>query len=160
VPDCSERRPVKDLRRVDPSDPPSIYVLAGTNGGGKSSIGGEMFLDRGVELFNPDEVAKQLRSVNPSLSSETANAAAWQAGARILRRAISERLNFAFETTLGGHTITTLLEAAAHSGIHVHIWYVGLRSPELHIQRVRARVAKAVTISRKQKLASAMIRVD
>ena len=71
-----------------------------------------------------------------------ANAAAWQQGRRLLERAIAERLDFAFETTLGGNTIAALLEKALASGIEVRVWYVGLRSPELHIARVRARVAK------------------
>jgi hypothetical protein len=34
-----------------------------------------------------------------------------------------------------------LLERAASAGIAVRIWYVGLRDPQLHIARVRARVA-------------------
>jgi predicted ABC-type ATPase len=38
--------------------------------------------------------------------------------------------------------MTTLLERAASSGIEVRIWYVGLSSQELHIARVRARVAR------------------
>jgi predicted ABC-type ATPase len=143
VPDSAGRRTAKrNLRHSGSSDAPSIYVLAGTNGGGKSSIGGEVFLERGIEPFNPDEIAKRFRALNPAFSIERANVAAWQEGVRLLSRAITERLNFAFETTLGGRTITTLLERAAFTGIQVHIWYIGLRSPELHIQRVRARVAK------------------
>jgi len=60
----------------------------------------------------------------------------------LLERAIAEQLDFAFETTLGGNTITHLLEQALDAGMEVRIWYVGLSSPELHIARVRARVAK------------------
>jgi predicted ABC-type ATPase len=32
---------------------PRIYVLAGTNGAGKSSIAGAMLIEEGVEYFNP-----------------------------------------------------------------------------------------------------------
>ena len=35
-----------------------------------------------------------------------------------------------------------LLAAAAQEGIEVHVWYAGLASPELHIERVRARVRR------------------
>ena len=49
---------------------------------------------------------------------------------------------FAFETTLGGKTITALLERALGAGGEVRIWYVGLSTPELHLARVRARVAR------------------
>jgi predicted ABC-type ATPase len=59
-----------------------------------------------------------------------------------LRQAIGERLDFAFETTLGGNTIPRLLAEAAAQGIGVYVWYAGLSSPELHIQRVRSRVRR------------------
>lgn len=121
---------------------PRIYVLAGTNGAGKSSIAGAMLLRRRVEYFNPDEAARRILAGNPGISQTQANGAAWHEGRRLLERAIAERLDFAFETTLGGRTITGLLERAAAQGIEVRVWYVGLSSPALHIARVRARVAK------------------
>ena len=49
------KRPTK--RNAGLSGAPSIFVIAGTNGAGKSSIAGEMFLEHGVESFNPDEAA-------------------------------------------------------------------------------------------------------
>jgi predicted ABC-type ATPase len=119
-----------------------IYVLAGTNGAGKSSIGGEMFLERGVQYFNPDDASRRIQSVNPHISISEANIEAWNQGRRLLERSIAERIDFAFETTLGGKTITSLLARAHSEGIEVRIWYVGLNSPELHIARVRSRVAQ------------------
>ena len=121
---------------------PRIYVLAGTNGAGKSSIAGAMLLRQRVEYFNPDEAARRIRAANPGISQTQANGAAWHEGKRLLERAIAERLDFAFETTLGGRTITALLERAVARGFEVRIWYVGLNGPELHIARVRARVVK------------------
>jgi predicted ABC-type ATPase len=121
---------------------PRIYVVAGTNGAGKSSIAGAMLLRQRVEYFNPDEAARRILAANPGISQTQANGAAWHEGKRLLERAIAERLDFAFETTLGGRTITALLERAASRGFEVRIWYVGLDGPELHIARVRARVAK------------------
>ena len=38
--------------------------------------------------------------------------------------------------------MTRLLIEAAHAGIRVRVWYVGLASAELHVQRVRARVRR------------------
>jgi hypothetical protein len=38
--------------------------------------------------------------------------------------------------------MTRLLLQAANQGQAIRIWYVGLASPELHIQRVRERVAR------------------
>jgi len=93
----------------------TITVLAGTNGAGKSSIAGEYLRQNGAPHFNPDAVA---------------------------REAIRLRKDFIFETTLGGNTVTATLEEALDAGLEVRIWYVGLMSPELHIARVQARVAK------------------
>ncbi len=121
---------------------PCIRVLAGTNGAGKSSIGGAIIVRKGEGFFNPDEATKQILMRNPAITLEQANSAAWHEGKRLLERAINERANFAFETTLGGHTIVALLENALLTGLEVRIWYVGLSTPELHIDRVRARVAK------------------
>lgn len=101
-----------------------------------------MFLARGTEYFNPDEAAARIHSANPAIGQAEANSVAWHQGKRLLERAIAERLNFAFETTLGGRTIAALLDSALSSGVEVRIWYVGLSSPELHIARVRARVMK------------------
>jgi predicted ABC-type ATPase len=116
--------------------------LAGTNGAGKSSIAGAMFLAQGAEYFNPDEAAILILSANPEIAQAEANSLAWHEGKRLLERAIAERLNFAFETTLGGRMIAALLHSALSAGIEVRIWYMGLQSAELHIERVRARVTK------------------
>jgi predicted ABC-type ATPase len=119
---------------------PRIYVLAGVNGAGKSSIAGAAFRQEGGEYYNPDEAARRLMEADPTRSQTDANAAAWREGVRLLERAIEERLDFAFETTLGANTIPRLLAHAASQGIEIYVWYAGLSSPELHIERVRARV--------------------
>jgi predicted ABC-type ATPase len=119
---------------------PCIYVLAGTNGAGKSSIIGEMFVAQGVEYFNPDSAAKRIIAANLGISLSDANSTARYEGKRLLERAIHERQDFVFETTLGGNTITSLLERALFEEIEVRVWYVGLNSAELHVARVRSRV--------------------
>lgn len=124
----------------DASRTPCIYVLAGVNGAGKSSIAGAMFRQQGVKPFDPDEATRLILWNNPSLTQEEANSLAWHQGRQLLEKAIAEKLDFVFETTLGGTTITNLLESALSSGIEVRVWYVGLESVELHIARVRSRV--------------------
>ena len=119
-----------------------IYVIAGVNGSGKSSIGGAAFRENGGEYYNPDEVARKLMAANPTLTQVDANSAAWHQGVKLLKRAIAERKDFAFETTLGANTIPRLLAQAASQGIEIYIWYVGLSSAELHIERVQARVRR------------------
>jgi hypothetical protein len=81
----------------------------------------------------------------PDLPAAQANALAWNRGRAALERAIARHGNFAFETTLGGDTITLLLERAAQAGLAVRMWFVGLQSadegrgprpePVLHVVR-------------------------
>jgi predicted ABC-type ATPase len=96
----------------------------------------------GAEYFDPDAAARRIRARRPGLGETEASALAWQIGRRLLERAIATRATFAFETTLGGNTIPGLLGRAAAEGLQVRVWYVGLASPELHLARVRARVAR------------------
>jgi predicted ABC-type ATPase len=128
--------------RDDQDFRPSIFVLAGTNGAGKSSVAGATFRRAGADYFNPDELTRRLLLAQPGLTLEQANIIAWNEGKHLLLCAIEDKLDLAFETTLGGNTIPALLERAAESGLEVRIWYVGLATAELHIARVRSRVAK------------------
>jgi predicted ABC-type ATPase len=120
---------------------PSITVLAGTNGAGKSSIGGARLEAARTPFYNPDVETQRLIAANPGMTLDEANAAAWRIGKERLEAAIAERHSFNFETTLGGTTIARLLAKAHADGLRVRVWYCGLSDPELHIARVRARVS-------------------
>lgn len=119
----------------------AIYVLAGVNGAGKSSLGGAALQASGAEFFNPDVAAARLREQQPALSASQANGLAWTLGRRGLERALAEGLSYAFETTLGGNSIARLLVDGARGGAEIHIWFAGLATPELHLRRIAARVA-------------------
>ena len=110
------------------------------NGAGKSSIGGAMLRACGADYFNPDEAAREIRGANPALAQREANGLAWGKGRDLLRRAIDERKDFVFESTLGAHTIPAMLAEAANAGGAVHVWFVGLDGVDRHLARVRARV--------------------
>ena len=84
-----------------------------------------MLIEQGIEYFNPDEAAARIRAANPSISQDEAQSAAWYEGKRLLERSIAERLDYAFETTLGGNTIPALLEKALSVGIEVRILVCG-----------------------------------
>ena len=118
---------------------PVLYVLAGVNGAGKSSIGGHLLERDGLTWFNPDTFAREVRAAT-GCDQETANAQAWQEGMRRFDEAVANGLNYAFETTLGGKTVTAEIQEATKTH-DVLIWFCGLSSPELHIARVEARVA-------------------
>jgi predicted ABC-type ATPase len=118
---------------------PVLYVLAGVNGAGKSSIGGHLLESNGLTWFNPDTLARELKAAT-GCDQQTANAHAWQESMRRLEGAIAKGLNHAFETTLGGKSVTAMILEATKTH-DVLIWFCGLSSPELHIARVEARVA-------------------
>ncbi len=118
---------------------PVLFVLAGVNGAGKSSIGGHLLKQAGHAWFNPDDYARQLIEA-VGFDQAQANAAAWEEGVRRLDVAIANRDTYAFETTLGGTTIPARIFAASTTH-DVLIWYCGLSSVDLHLARVQARVA-------------------
>jgi predicted ABC-type ATPase len=121
---------------------PTLTILAGVNGAGKSSVGGQALRDSGAAYFNPDEHARLLRAKQPTLPQEKANARSWAYGKSKLEEAIATEADFTFESTLGGKTITNLLIQAAQKTHQVDIWFVGLDSVERHLNRVAQRVAK------------------
>lgn len=121
-------------------DRPVLYVLAGVNGAGKSSIGGHVLTQAGLAWYNPDDFARALVA-DYGIAQERANIEAWQESVRRLREALSQRRSFAFETTLGGQSITQYLLQACETH-DVMIWYCGLREPQLHLDRIRLRVQK------------------
>jgi Uncharacterized protein conserved in bacteria len=89
----------------------------------------------------PDTIAQQIRDLHPDISLTLANAHAWQIGKSLLKQAMAGGQDYRFETTLGGRTITQLLEKAARSGHRLQVWFCGLASADLHLHRVRSRVA-------------------
>lgn len=117
-----------------------IVVAAGTNGAGKSSIAQPYIEANGFPYFNPDHYARKL--VDLGVRADEANVRAWQVGHGRLREAADRDESFAFETTLGGHSISFELMRALALGRAVTMFYVGLASPELHLRRVAARVAR------------------
>jgi predicted ABC-type ATPase len=54
--------------------------------------------------------------------------------------ALAKGLNYAFETTLGGKTVAAKILQATKTH-DVLIWFCGLSSRELHVARVKARIA-------------------
>ena len=103
-----------------------ISVLAGVNGAGKSSIGGAAIRSAGQDWYNPDELARVMQAKFPDRSLQQINSAVWHEGRHRLEKTIRDKTDFAFETTLGGSTITNTLLDAIAAGVSVNVWYCGL----------------------------------
>ncbi len=121
-----------------PSKRPVCIVIAGPNGAGKTTFAREFLpKDAGVVHFvNADLIASGLSPLRPEL-------AALAAGRLLLReldRLARARLDFAFESTLSGLVYLGRLKRWKAAGYRIEIVYLRLRSPQLALRRIDARV--------------------
>jgi predicted ABC-type ATPase len=114
-----------------------LWLLAGPNGSGKSTYAtyAPNLSSLVEEIVRPDELASEL---SPAAPDTVAVKAARLAIGRI-RSLLEKRRSFAVETTLSGHFHLEIAERARSEGWKVGVVYIGLRSPELAIERVRLR---------------------
>lgn len=117
---------------------PRLYIISGCNGAGKTtasySLLPEMLDCR--EFVNSDEFAKGLSPFDPSK-------AAIQASKYMImkfRYLLKKQEDFAVETTLATRTLLKSVKLAQDAGYTVTLIYFWLNSPELAVERVRARV--------------------
>ncbi len=121
-----------------PSSKPTIYLIAGCNGAGKTTFAKE-FLPHEVKclrFYNADEIARGLSPLDPA-------AGAFRAGRLLLtevRSSIARRETFALESTLSGKTYVRIFESALAHGFDLELHYLWLAKPEQAITRVRRRV--------------------
>ena len=121
-----------------PAAKPTIYIIAGCNGAGKTTFAKE-FLPHEVKclrFYNADEIARGLSPLEPS-------AGAIKAGRLLLsevRESIDRHETFAVESTLSGKTYVRIFERALSLGFELELHYLWLSNVEQAIARVRRRV--------------------
>jgi len=111
-------------------------IFAGVNGAGKSTFYKALNRDYGVRI-NLDEIIKVQFNHdwnNPKVQMESARIAV-----KLLRDCLNGDTSFNQETTLAGRTVISNIKLAKANGFKVHLFYVGLRSVELSIERVAVR---------------------
>lgn len=118
---------------------PQLYVISGCNGAGKTTASYALLPEMlGCSQFvNSDEFAKSLSPFSP-------DAASIQAGKLMLLKMnylFRRHEDFAIETTLATRSLKRMIDRAHEQGYTVTILYFWLNSPELAVERVRARVA-------------------
>jgi predicted ABC-type ATPase len=112
---------------------PTLLILGGANGAGKSTTAAVIIPD-GVPFLNADEIAKQL----PEEAGKHV-----QAGRQLLNvweTLIAERTSFAVEATLSNRTMARRIQDAQAAGYSVHLIYLWLPTADLAVQRVAERV--------------------
>lgn len=111
-------------------------IIAGTNGAGKTTL-----YETDPELFqiprvNVDEIVREFGSWR--------NFSDVMKAGRIALKRINDffdnRISFNQETTLCGHLIRKNVKRAKELGYEVVVYYIGLDSAELAVERVRQRV--------------------
>jgi predicted ABC-type ATPase len=117
--------------------PKRALIIAGPNGAGKTTFAREFLpQEAGVLAFvNADLIAAGL-----SLDPERASVQAGRIMVQTIRSHVARGDDFAFETTLAGRRYARAIPAWQASGYRVGLVFISLRSPEIAVARVAARV--------------------
>lgn len=120
------------------TETPHVIVVAGPNGAGKSTAAPHLLRDTlaVTEFVNADTIAAGLSAFRPELVAVAAGRIMLQR----MHQLAADRQNFAFETTLASRSYAAWLTRLRNDGYHVHLLFLWLRSPELALERVAARV--------------------
>jgi len=121
-----------------PAQQPTIYLIAGCNGAGKTTFAKE-FLPKEVKclrFLNADEIARGLSPLKPSAGAVRA---AWLLLTHV-DESLHHRETFALESTLSGKTYIRLFKRARKLGYELELHYLWLSSPSQAVARVRQRV--------------------
>jgi predicted ABC-type ATPase len=117
---------------------PEIYVIAGANGSGKSTISKSIVKQINIPIIDPDAIAREIDPIKPEK-------AAVQAGRTAIERTqkyIDKSLSFGVETTLSGRNYLKLMKSLKEVGWAINLIYIGIDNPETNIRRVRERVER------------------
>ena len=121
-----------------PKQQPRCVLIAGPNGAGKTTFARRYLPeDAGVVHFvNADLIASGPSPLKPELAA----IAAARMVLREIDRLAAERTDFAFETTFSGLTYVRRLQAWKQAGYRIEMVYLRLRSVQLALRRIAARV--------------------
>ncbi len=117
---------------------PRLYIISGCNGAGKTTASYSLLpemLDC-KEFVNSDEFAKGLSPFDPSKASIQASRYMLMK----IRYLFQRQKDFAVETTLATRTLLKMAKKAQEAGYTITLLYFWLNSPDLAVERVKARV--------------------
>jgi predicted ABC-type ATPase len=117
---------------------PTIYILAGPNGVGKTTYADRYLPDviKELEFVNADLIA---RGISPFAPEKAAMEAGRIALARI-RHLIESGTSFTWETTMSGRTAVRWLQSAKDAGCTIKCYFLWVRKVDTTLERIRQRV--------------------
>ena len=104
---------------------PTLTVIAGPNGGGKSTLTAAVNFEGRANLIDPDEIAHR----SSSSYSLRADAAAAREALIRCRDYLANKTSFAFETTLAGKGAIGRMRNAKSAGFRVSCYMLHLVVP-------------------------------
>jgi predicted ABC-type ATPase len=129
---------------ANPPEQPTLWIIAGANGSGKSSAYDRMSIDApagSVWIINPDLLSARIRD-HEGRDEHEANIAAVQRIEQWLKASVMAHQSVGVETVLSTAKYRRLVRLAKRQGFRVRMIYVVLRTAELNVERVKLRVAK------------------
>ncbi len=115
---------------------PTLSLIAGPNGSGKSTLTWMVWFEGNEHIIDADAIAKRIDPLRPA----TAAISAAREAILLCRNLLADMQSFTLETTLAGNGALATLREAKSRGYRTYVCFVALRTPELHIERVRSRV--------------------
>lgn len=123
---------------------PNLWIFAGPNGSGKSTFYTKTQIIEGdapLWIINPDVLTSDI-ATRERMVWLSANAKALDRIMVWLDASIEMYKSIGFETVLSSDKYLPLIDRALERGYELRLIYVALRTPQLHIDRVRKRVSE------------------
>ncbi len=131
----------RQKKEAEPSTKKTYTIIAGVNGAGKTSLYNVMKQDDRIDLgqrINIDEIVSRYGDWRDNLLQIKAAREAM----RMISDFIDQGVSFHQETTLPGKTILRQVQKAKENGYRVRLFYVGVESVELALERVHKRMGQ------------------
>ncbi len=115
---------------------PKYVIFAGVNGAGKTTLYQSNPKILSMKRVNVDEIVRRIGRWDNSRDVSIAGREA----VNKIKEYFENRVSFNQETTLCGNSIIKNIEKAKRLGYCIELYYVGLDSAELAVERVKIRV--------------------
>src|ERR1035438_2830410 len=119
---------------------PTLYIIAGPNGVGKTTFADSYLPDEAkqLEFVNADLIARGLSPYDP----DSATVEAGRIALKRIRELIALRKGFTWETTMSGRSAIGWLRGARAAGYVLKAYFLWVGDQEVVLRRIRQRVVE------------------